>query len=147
MDIVLIIHVLSVVLWIGGVAFATMIIFPTIQRIEDPIARIQTFLGIERRFSRFAKVYVVIAGLTGILLFFRWGGFQGFGGVYLFMVGFKFFVWLSFFVLLFGAEKRLMNLLVSQQTAPEKAMRRLTIFHWFMLVLSGVAITFGISLR
>src|SRR3972149_9509762 len=133
MDILLIIHVLSVVLWIGGVGFATMVVFPTIHSIEDSMTKVSVFLGIERRFSRFAKGYVIITGLTGIMLFLRRGGFEGFSGTPALMLGFKVLVWLTFLILLFGAEKHLMKMLVSQQTAPEKAFRRMNIFHWFML--------------
>lgn len=146
MDVVLIIHVLSVVFWIGGVGFATMVIFLAIQGIEDPIARVQTFLGIEKRFQRFAKGYVITAGVTGIMLFFRRGGFEAFSDGSALMLGFKIFVLLTFLALLFGAEKRLMKILVSQQTAPDNAFIRMSVFHWFMLSLSIVAIAFGVML-
>lgn len=146
MDVLLIIHLLSVVLWIGGVGFATVVVFPAIQRIENPIAKVQVFLGVEQRFSRLAKIYVIITGITGLMLFLRRGGLEAFTGIYHLMLAFKVIIWLTFFILLFGAEKHLMKILVSQQTAPEKAFRRLSIFHWFMLILSGMAIAFGVTL-
>ncbi len=46
------------------------------------------------------------------------------------------FIWLAFFLLLFGAERRLMKVLISQQTAPQKAFKRMSILHWFMLSLT-----------
>ncbi len=106
----------------------------------------QTFLGVERRFARLAKVYVITAGLTGVMLFLRRGGFEGFGGGLGIMFGFKIFVWLLFFILLFGAEKHLMKIIASQQTTPEKVFKRMILFHWFMLTLSGTAIAFGLML-
>ncbi len=42
-DVITMAHVLSVVRWIGGEAFVTLVIFPTIQGIEDPIAQMKTF--------------------------------------------------------------------------------------------------------
>mgnify|MGYP001565303458 FL=1 len=45
-----------------------------------------------------------------------------------------------------GAEKRIMKILISQQTTPEKAFKRLSIFHWFMLMLSIVAVACGVLL-
>lgn len=146
MDILLIIHLVSIIFWIGGVGFATIVIFPAIQGIEDPIARVQTFMGVERRFTRLAKGYVIAAGISGIGLFSYRGGFEGFSGVSALMLGYKIFVWLAFFVLLFGAEKRIMKILISQQTTPEKAFKRLSIFHWFMLMLSIVAVACGVLL-
>ncbi len=146
MEILLIIHLLCIVFWIGGVGFATIVIFPAIQGIEDPIARVQTFMGVERRFARLAKGYVLIAGITGVGLFFHRGGFEGFSGISARMLGYKIFVWLAFFLLLFGAEKRIMKVLISQQTAPEKAFKKMSIFHWFMLTLSILAIACGVLL-
>jgi uncharacterized membrane protein len=146
MDVLLIIHLLSAVLWIGGGGFATMVVFPTIHGIEDSMAKVSLFLGIEKRFARFAKGYVIITGFTGVMLFLRRGGLEGFSGTPALMLGFKVLVWLTFFVLLFGAEKHLMKILISWQAAPEKAFRRMNVFHWFMLTLSGIAIAFGVTL-
>lgn len=145
-DVITMAHVLSVVLWIGGEAFVTLVIFPTIQGIEDPIAQMKTFLGVERRFSMLAKVGVGVAGLTGIWLFYRRGGFAAFTGLNGLMHGYKLFVWLCFFAILFGGEKRLMGFLVSHQTAPAKALRRVTLFHWVLMIMAGIAIGFGVLL-
>ncbi len=138
--------IVSIIFWIGGVGFATIVIFPAIHGIEDPMARVQTFMGVERRFARLAKGYVIAAGMAGMGLFFHRGGFEGFSGVSTIMLGYKILVWLAFFVLLFGAEKRIMKKLISQQTAPEKAFKRLSIFHWFMLTLTIVAVACGVLL-
>jgi len=146
MDIILVLHVLGVVFWIGGVGFATMIIFPTIQSMDGSIEKARLFLGVEKRFSRLAKGYVVAVGITGLMLFLRRGGLEDFGSLSILMLGFKIFVWLVFFILLFGAEKHIMKALVSEHTDIKKAFRRMNIFHWFMLTLSGIAIIFGIEL-
>ncbi len=44
----IIIHLLSIILWIGGLAFVTVVVFPTIKGIEDPLAQIKVFLGVEK---------------------------------------------------------------------------------------------------
>ena len=71
---------------------------------------------------------------------------EGFGSLSILMLDFKILVWLAFFILLFGAEKHIMKALVSENTDTPKAFRRMNIFHWFMLTLSGIAIIFGIEL-
>ena len=149
MDIALIIiHLLSIVLWIGGLAFVTVVVFPTIKGIEDPIAQVKVFLSVEKKFAALARIYVVIAGITGLTLFFRKGGFEWFRSSPAVhgMLIYKFVLWIIFVIALFGAEKRLMGVLISQQSTPEKVFRIMGIMHWVMLFLTGLAIVFGVNL-
>ncbi len=139
-------HVLSVVIWIGGVAFVTAIVFPVLMRMEDSMAKVSFFIGFEKRFQLLAKVLVIIVGATGVILFFHRGGFGGLSSEEAMLLGYKFFVWLFYFVLLFGAETRLMSTLVSPKTPPEKAFKRLSLFHWVVLILSLLAILAGIRI-
>jgi uncharacterized membrane protein len=146
MDWLVYLHVLAIVIWIGGVAFVTAIIFPTLAGMEDSMAKVSFFMGFERRFQFLAKICVIVAGGSGILLFWQRGGFSSLSGDEAFLLGYKFLIWLIFAVLLFGAEKRLMGSLVSEQTAPQNALRRLAVFHWVVLILSLIAIVAGIRL-
>lgn len=149
MDIALIIiHLLSIILWIGGLAFVTVVVFPTIKGIEDPLAQIKVFLGVEKKFAALARIYVVIAGITGITLFFMKGGFQWFRSSPAIhgMLIYKFIIWLIFMVALFGGEKHILKILISRETEPEKGFRIIGIMHWVMLVLTGLAIVFGVNL-
>lgn len=139
-------HVLSVVIWVGGVAFVTTIVFPVLARMEDSMAKVSFFIGFEKRFQLLAKILVIIVGATGFILFFHRGGFVSLGSKETMLLGYKFFIWLFYFVLLFGAEKRLISALVSPQTPVEKAFKRLSIFHWVVLILSLLAIVAGIKL-
>ena len=62
------VRVLGVVVWIGGVAFVTMIVFPMIMRMEDSFEKLLFFQGIEHRFAGVAKSSVAVVGLTGAWL-------------------------------------------------------------------------------
>lgn len=139
-------HVLAVVIWIGGVAFVTAIVFPVLGRMEDSMAKVSFFMGFEKRFQFLAKILVIIAGATGILLFFERGGLRSLTNTEALLLGYKFSVWLLYFALLFGAEKRLMATLISPTTPVEKAFKRMTLFHWVVLILSLLAIISGIRL-
>ncbi len=139
-------HILSVVIWIGGVAFVTSIVFPVLTRMEDSMAKVSFFIGFEKRFQFLAKILVVIVGLTGIILFLQRGGFSSLDLEETMLIGYKFIIWLFYFILLFGAEKRLMATLVTPKTPVEKAFERLSIFHWIVLILSLLAIISGIRL-
>ena len=60
-------HVLAVVIWIGGVAMATTIVLPAVRRGDLGSDRLGAFQAIERRFAWQARTAVIIAGLTGLL--------------------------------------------------------------------------------
>jgi uncharacterized membrane protein len=146
MDWLVYLHVLSIVIWIGGVAFVTAVVFPTLAGMDDSMAKVQFFMGVERRFQFLAKICVILAGTSGVLLFWQRGAFSSLSAEEASLLVYKFIVWLVFAVLLFGGEKRLLGALVSGQTPPPTVMKRLTVFHWVVLVLSLIAIVAGIRL-
>ena len=39
------VHVIGVILWIGGVAFVTMVVFPMIMRMENSLEKVLFFQG------------------------------------------------------------------------------------------------------
>lgn len=72
------IHVLSVLWWIGGLAFVTAVILPGLRsgQLGDTRA---AFKVIESRFEPQVRIAVLLAGLSGLYLLFRldlWGGFR-----------------------------------------------------------------------
>lgn len=103
LSLAIVVHVLSVVWWIGGLAFVTAVILPALRagRITDPRA---AFEGIESRFAPQARVAVILAGLSGLYLLIRldlWAAFFESGFWWLdAMVLF----WVLFFLLLFVLE-------------------------------------------
>lgn len=56
MALALAIHVIAVVLWIGGVSFVTTIMMPTIRRTHSPQERLSAFLKFESPFAWQARV-------------------------------------------------------------------------------------------
>lgn len=138
--IALIIHVLSIVIWIGGVAFVTMITFPMILRVDKSLEQVMMFQGVEHRFSKIAKVMVILAGLSGVYLIDVKG--MSFG------VWIMIFVWVFYASLLFGLEKIIFKKLFTspsgEQVDTKKVFNLLQGFHWFVLALSFLAIAAGI---
>jgi uncharacterized membrane protein len=63
-------HILAVVLWIGGVAFATTVLLPAVRNIQAP-ERVVFFENVERRFGAQPRFTTVLAGLTGIYMVVR----------------------------------------------------------------------------
>ncbi len=139
--IVLTIHVVSVVIWIGGVSFVTLVTFPMILRMDKSLEMVLMFQGVEHRFGKIAKVMVILAGLSGL------------GMILLLDKGLSFGVWIMIFVwafyasLLFGLEKLIFKKLFSKpedQSDMNKVLNLLQSFHWVVLGLSFLAIGAGI---
>jgi len=97
-------HVLAVVLWIGGVGFVTTVLLPAARRLKTPVERVAFFDAIERRFAWQARATTLLAGLTGLFMTTRldlWGRFQS---VTYWWMHAMVAVWLLFTIMLFVAE-------------------------------------------
>jgi uncharacterized membrane protein len=138
-------HVTVVVLWIGGVAFVTAIIFPMLLKMEDSLEKALMFQRIEGRFARHARIYVVITGISGFALLYLTGRFGdlftagGFGITTMLVVWFVYGLVLTF-------EKKIFQFLFDRpdKIDPEKVFFRLSAFHWVVLALSLLAIAAGV---
>jgi len=97
-------HVLAVVLWVGGVGFVTTVLLPAVRRLKTPNERVAFFDAIERRFAWQARATTLLAGLTGFYMTTRldlWSRFQS--AAYWWMHA-MIAVWLLFTIMLFVAE-------------------------------------------
>lgn len=65
------VHVLAVVAWIGGVGFVTMAAFPAIRRGYPGRERLGAFVAFESGFAPQARVWVALAGLSGLHMAWR----------------------------------------------------------------------------
>jgi len=139
------IHVIGVVLWIGGVAFVTMVVFPMILRMENSLEKVLFFQGVEHRFAKIAKTSVFVVGLTGALLLRVTGEWNilfkaaGIGPTLMTIV------WL-FYVLILMFEGRLFKAIFKGETQQDtaKVFFRLSAFHWVILGLSLLAVGVGV---
>jgi hypothetical protein len=67
------VHVLAVVLWIGGVGFVTTVLLPSIRHLKAPGARVACFDAFERRVSWQARIPT---GLYMLVRFDLWDRFR-----------------------------------------------------------------------
>src|SRR6185312_1231001 len=61
-------HVLAVVIWIGGVSIVTLVVLPAIRRGAFGADPNRAFEAIERRFVWYARSAVILAGATGFYM-------------------------------------------------------------------------------
>jgi uncharacterized membrane protein len=140
-------HVLAVVVWIGGVAMATSVVLPAVRRGDLGPDRLRAFSAIERRFIWIARTAVLIVGLSGLYMVARldiWDRFTSADFWWMHaMVG----VWLLFaFVLFIGEPFILRGRFHHWASArPDLAFPWLERAHWLLLVLALVAIFGGVT--
>jgi len=142
-------HLLTVILWIGGLAFITGIVFPIIIKTQDPLAKVLLFQKIEHRFSRLAKIYNLITGATGIIMVLLMGWqsviFTRQGLPLLIMA----LIWVFWFVMLFGLEPLVIRKMLERMMKNSDKMdidavfSRMNKMHWFLLIISLIAASCG----
>ena len=135
-------HVLAVVIWIGGVSMATTVALSAVRRGDLGQDRLQAFQAIERRFAWQARSAIVLVGLTGFYMTWRldlWDRFRtaGFWWMHAMVC-----VWLLYAFVLFVAEPFILHRRFNKWASaePKKAFAWLQRAHWVLLVLSIVTI-------
>ena len=71
-------HVLSAVVWVGGMFFAYMMLRPVAAQQLEPPQRLPLWVGVFKKFFPYVWLSIVLLPLTGYgLMFDIWGGFAG----------------------------------------------------------------------
>jgi uncharacterized membrane protein len=137
-----VLHVLGVVIWIGGVAMATTVALPAIRRGDLGSDRLRAFHAIESRFIWQARTAVIVVGLTGLYMLWRLDLWDRFTSASFWWMHAMVFVWLIFaFILFIGGPFIVHRHLHEWATAqPEKTFARLHRVHWVLLTLALVTI-------
>ncbi|MDH5680532.1 MAG: hypothetical protein OEZ36_03025 [Spirochaetota bacterium] len=137
-----ILHVIGVVLWIGGVAFVTTVLIPAIRRISDKNEKLALFDKLERKFSFQAKITTVITGISGFYMLESLNAWNRYLDLSFWWIHLMTLVWLIFTLLLFVLEPLIFHKIFHEKAMrdPDKAFRQIHIMHIFLLTLSLVAI-------
>ncbi len=145
LTILLIIHVICVIVWIGGVTFVTTVIFPMMYRTEGSLEKALLFQGVEHRFAAIVKWLIAITGATGLWILYGKYGFgilaQPRGAGIVIML----FAW-AFYTTILLSERKIFARIFSD---PEKidmnrALKLINVMHWFLLVISYAAVAGGV---
>ena len=98
------IHILSIVIWMGGVAFVTIVLIPTIRRSSFRGDECYIFSVIENRFAHIARALVLLAGLSGFYMIYQLNAWNRFWEIRYFWIHAMVLVWLMFVLALFLIE-------------------------------------------
>lgn len=137
-------HVLGVVLWIGGVAFITTVILPAI--INDFVAeqRLAEFERYERRFAIQAKISTLLVGVSGFYMVSALGLWPRYQQAHFWWMHAMLLLWTLFMALLFVIEPLFFHRFLKRlgQRDPALPLRVLQRSHR-MLLAAGLATVAG----
>ena len=143
-------HVLAVLMWIGGVGFVTCVVMPSIRHHHTPADRLAAFHRIEGRFAPQARFWALLAGASGFWMVYRaqmWDRFADLRFWWMYaMVG----LWAIFLAMLFLIEPLFLRRRMEQPVEPAaeftqiERMHRILLFLAFITVLGAVAGSHGL---
>jgi uncharacterized membrane protein len=110
-------HVIGVVLWIGGVAFLALVVVPTFRRLPEPEKNFKIFAAVEGRFKGQAKIITLITGLSGFFMLYWLNAWDRYLDLSFWWVHLMTLIWLFFTLVLFVIEPILIK-----RNVHEKAM-------------------------
>lgn len=145
LTILLIIHVICVIIWIGGVSFVTLVIFPMMYRTEGSLEKALLFQGVEHRFAGMVRWLIAIVGVTGVWILFDRYGFgilterRGLGIVIMLVA------WTLYTTVLLSERKIFSRIFADPEKIDmDRALRIINGMHWFLLVVSFSAVAAGV---
>ncbi len=133
-------HVLAVLMWIGGVGFVTLVVFPSIRDQHPPAARLEAFHRIEGRFAMQARVWVALAGASGLWMVWRGGMWSRFAALDYWWMHAMLAVWLVFAMMLFVIEPLFLHRRMAASPDPARDFARMGRMHLLLLAVSLVAV-------
>lgn len=142
-----VLHVLGVVLWIGGVAMVTTVLLPATRRMKTPAERVEFFESVERGFAWQARISTLVSGLSGLYLVYAFNLWQRFLHVEYWWMHAMVAIWALFTLMLFVFEPMFLHrrLLQDAQRDPEGTFARVTRMHWVLLVVSLLTVAGAVA--
>lgn len=129
-------HVLAVLLWIGGVGFVTTVVMPAIAASNPEADRLAAFHRIEGRFARQAKVWVLLAGVSGLWMVWRADLWSRFADAHFWWMHAMVAVWAIFAVMLFVLEPLVLHQRMAASPDPARDFARMVTIHRILLAAS-----------
>jgi uncharacterized membrane protein len=135
-------HVIAVVIWIGGVSMATTIVLPGVRRGRFGDNKLEAFQAVEHFFVWQARTAIVVVGLSGLYMVSRLDLWDRFQAAQFWWMHAMVCVWLLFVFVLFIAEPFILHRYFQRWATerPDTAFLWLQRAHWVLLVLSIVTI-------
>ena len=142
-----VLHVLGVVLWIGGVAMVTTVLLPATRRLKSPEERVQFFERIEAGFARQARWTVLITGLSGFYLVYVLDAWNRFGQIAYWWMHAMVLLWVIFMLMLFVLEPLWLHRWFQRaaQRHPERTFALIQWLHWLLMAVSLLTVAGAVA--
>jgi uncharacterized membrane protein len=139
------VHVLAVLLWIGGVAFVTLVLMPAIRRGSAPEERLEAFHRFEGRFAPQASIWVLIAGASGLWMTWRADLWSRFADPQYWWMHAMVLLWLAFALMLFVVEPLFLHRVMRDAADPDRTFARMERMHRVALALALVTLAGAVA--
>ena len=142
-----VLHVVAIVMWIGGVAFVTSILIPSLKLLPNEQDRMQMFERLEGRFAFQAKLTTLLTGISGLWMLDYLDAWSRYFEPQFWWLHLMTFIWFIFSLVLFVLEPLFLHKLFHSMAVQdsEQAFRKLHIMHIILLSLSLLAIAGGMA--
>lgn len=139
-----VIHVIAVILWIGGVAMVTTVIIPAVKKLKSKEDQIRTFEEIEGRFAIQAKITTLLTGISGFYMLYVLDGWDRYFDYRFWWIHAMTLVWILFSLISYVLEPWVLHKLFKQyaEKNPEKTFSFMHRVHRILLLL-GLLTTAG----
>ncbi|MCA8887332.1 MAG: hypothetical protein KDA46_00760 [Parvularculaceae bacterium] len=128
-------HVLAVLMWIGGVGFVTLVLMPSISALPEG-ERLSAFHRFESRFAPQARIWVLLAGVSGFWMIWRGDMWSRFADPHFWWMHAMVCVWAVFAAMLFIIEPLFLHRRMAASPTPKADFRRMIVMHRVLLGLS-----------
>jgi uncharacterized membrane protein len=141
------VHVLAVVVWIGGVSMATTVALPAVRARSLGADPLKAFQAIEGRFVWQARSAVILSGLSGLYMVSQMQLWDQFKHLQFWWMHAMVITWVLFALLLFVAEPLFLHRRFERlaHADPDRAFTWLHRVHWLLLALSYVTIAGAVA--
>ncbi|UJP05089.1 MAG: hypothetical protein LZF61_09650 [Nitrosomonas sp.] len=143
-----VLHVLGVVLWIGGVAMVTWVLLPSLARMESATDAMAFFTRFRQRFAAQARMTTLLVGLSGFYMVHALNAWSRFLQWQYWWMHAMVLIWLLFSVMLFVMEpraRRQVAAVAASKQISSDAFVKIQRKHLMLLVLSLMTIAGAVA--
>ena len=139
------VHVLSVVHWIGGVAFVTLVALP-LAASRGGAQGLALFEAIEQRFAAQVRWSIPLAGASGLWMTYRMDLWSRFGDPHFWWMSAMAGLWIVFVLMVFVLEPLLQPRFAAQgRRDPAALLRRMRWVHAVLLTVAAATVVGAVA--
>ena len=140
-------HVIGIVLWIGGVSMVTLSLLPAARASDTTGNPLDLFERVERRFARQSRWTTLLVGVSGFYLAAVLDLWHRFLEPRYWWMAAMILVWGAFTLMLFVLEPLVLHRWFESRAAldPQGTYRLILRMHWLLLVMSLITIAGAVA--